>query len=80
MLHLGANFYANILIGMFVIYKIMHVRDKIKNLSDAQDRDTIENIVVAHVVEKRYILNEVFMLLIIIFFWIIMQLEHFNFL
>ena len=80
MLHLGANSYACILIGLFVMHKIMHVRDKIKNLSDAQNDDKIKNIVLYHKDKKQYIFNEVFMLIIIIFFWIIMQLEHFNFL
>ena len=80
MLQLSANFYACILIGLFVIHKIKHLKNKIKNLNDARTDDEINNIVLNHTEKERYIGNEVFGLLIIIFFWIIMQLDHFNFL
>ena len=80
MLQLSANFYACILIGLFVMHKIMHIQNKIKNLAEARKDDENKNIVLNHTDKERYIVNEVFGLLIIIFFWIIMQLDHFNFL
>jgi hypothetical protein len=79
-MYLSANFYACILIGLFVMCKIIHINNKIKNLAGARADDNNKNIVLNHTDKERYIINEVFGLLIIIFFWIIMQLDHFNFL